>query len=143
MEEASSSRKRPIQIGFRTSIITVFIAVVLLVGLTLVYLSFERVSLITRTAAAGFIEKVAQLGADHIDEQFRNVRDGLEILAGLPSIQEADIEDNSQAVRPDGLNAAQQSAALQSLCRIRGRILPGDGRDRPRQARLPREPERR
>jgi hypothetical protein len=38
---------------------------VLLVGLTLVYLSFERVSQVTRTAASSFIEKVAQLGADH------------------------------------------------------------------------------
>jgi adenylate cyclase len=68
------------RVGFRTSIITVFIAVVLLVGLTLVYLSFERVSQITRTAASSFIEKVAQLGADHVDEQFKNVRDSLEIL---------------------------------------------------------------
>ena len=71
-----------------------FIAAVLLVGLTLVYLSFERVSEITRTAASSFIERVAQLGADHIDEQFKNVLDGLEILAGLPPIQEAEIEDN-------------------------------------------------
>ncbi len=90
------NRPRPIRIGFRTSIITVFVAVVLVVGLTLVWLSFERVSRITRTAAAGFIEKVAQLGADHIDEQFKNVRDSLEILAGIPSIQEADIEDNTR-----------------------------------------------
>ncbi|WP_065750208.1 cache domain-containing protein [Bradyrhizobium paxllaeri] len=85
-----------LRIGFRTSIITVFIAVVLFVGLTLVYLSFERVSQITRTAAAGFIGKVAQLGADRIDSQFRNVRDGLVILSGLPSIQEADINDNTR-----------------------------------------------
>jgi adenylate cyclase len=96
MGESSPAIKRPFRIGFRTSIITVFIAVVLLVGLTLVYLSFERVSQITRTAASSFIEKVAQLGADHIDEQFKNVRDSLDILAGLPSIQEADIEDNSR-----------------------------------------------
>jgi adenylate cyclase len=92
MEQASPTRRRSIRIGFRTSIITVFIAVVLLVGLTLVYLSFERVSQITRTAASSFIEKVAQLGADHIDEQFKNVRDSLDILAGLPSIQEAEID---------------------------------------------------
>jgi len=71
-------------------------AVVLLVGLTLVYLSFERVSSITRTAASSFIEKVAQIGADHIDAQFKNVRNALEVLAGLPSIQEAEIEDNSR-----------------------------------------------
>src|SRR5215467_12191227 len=95
-DNASAPPRRPFRIGFRTSIITLFIAVVLLVGLTLVYLSFARVSLITRTAASSFIEKVAQLGASHIDEQFKNVRDGLEILAGLPSIQEAEIEDDSR-----------------------------------------------
>ncbi|MGY4376083.1 adenylate cyclase [Bradyrhizobium sp. i1.3.6] len=88
--------KRVFRIGFQTSIITVFVGVVLLVGLTLVYLSFERVTAITRTAASGFIEKVAQLGADHIDEQFKNVRDNLDILSGLPPIQEADIADNTR-----------------------------------------------
>jgi adenylate cyclase len=51
---------------------------------------------ITRTAASSFIEKAAQLGAYHVDEQFKNVRDSLEMLAGLPSIQEAEIEDNSR-----------------------------------------------
>ncbi|MGM4957124.1 cache domain-containing protein [Bradyrhizobium barranii] len=88
--------KRVFRIGYQTSIITVFVGVVLLVGLTLVYLSFERVTAITRTAASGFIEKVAQLGADHIDEQFKNVRDNLDILSGLPPIQEADIADNTR-----------------------------------------------
>lgn len=88
--------KRVFRIGFQTSIITVFVGVVLLVGLTLVYLSFERVTVITRTAASGFIEKVAQLGADHVDEQFKNVRDNLDILSGMPSIQEANIADNSR-----------------------------------------------
>lgn len=43
-DATTTSPDRP----FRTSIITVFIAVVLLVGLTLVYLSFERVSPIAR-----------------------------------------------------------------------------------------------
>jgi adenylate cyclase len=84
------------RIGFRTSIITVFVAVVLFVGLTLVYLSFERVSAITRTAAASFIDKVGELGADRIDGEFRNVRDCLVILGGLPSIREAEIGDNSR-----------------------------------------------
>ncbi|MDN3273579.1 adenylate/guanylate cyclase domain-containing protein [Frankia sp. RB7] len=88
--------KRHFRIGFQTSIITVFMGVVLLVGLTLVYLSFERVTSITRTAASGFIEKVAQLGADHVDEQFKNVRDNLDILSALPPIQEADIADNAR-----------------------------------------------
>ena len=88
--------RRTFRIGFQTSIITVFVAVVLLVGLTLVYLSFERVTVITKAAASSFIEKVAQLGADHVDEQFKNVRDNLDILSGLPSIQEAEISDNSR-----------------------------------------------
>ena len=88
--------KRQFRIVFQTSIITVFVGVVLLVGLTLVYLSFARVTSITRTAARGFIEKVAQLGADHVNEQFKTVRDNLDILSGLPSIQEADIADNTR-----------------------------------------------
>ncbi|HMM90864.1 adenylate/guanylate cyclase domain-containing protein [Bradyrhizobium sp.] len=72
-----------------------FIAAVLLVGLALVYLSFERVSAITRTAAGAFIDKVAQLGADRIDSQFRNVRDCLDLLSALPPVQSAQIDDNS------------------------------------------------
>ena len=83
--------------------IAVFVAIVLIVGLTLVWLSFERVSLITRTAASGFIEKVAQLGAEHIDEQFKDVRNSLEILGGVPSVQEAEIENN---IRLYGLMAS-------------------------------------
>ncbi len=50
---------RTFRIGFQTSIIVVFVGVVLLVGLALVYLSFERVTAITRAAASGFSEKVA------------------------------------------------------------------------------------
>src|SRR3954469_23933032 len=88
--------QRKLRIGFRTSIVTLFVAVVLFVGLTLVYLSFSRVASITQTAARTFIDKVAQLGADRIDSKFRVVRDNLEILAGLPSIQSAEIEDNSR-----------------------------------------------
>lgn len=68
-----------------------FIAVVLIVGLTLVYLSFERVSQITRTAASSFIEKVAQLDADHIDTQFKNVRDFLGDPWRLPSNRRSQI----------------------------------------------------
>ncbi|WP_283843127.1 cache domain-containing protein [Bradyrhizobium sp. 2S1] len=96
MSDARATSRRPVRIGFRTSIITVFIAAVLVVGLTLVYLSFRRVSSITQMAASTFIDKVGQLGADRIDAQFKNVRDNLDILAGLPAIQEADIADNSR-----------------------------------------------
>jgi adenylate cyclase len=96
MNDIRSANRRPIHIGFRASIITVFIAAVLFVGLTLVYLSFNRVSSITQTAASTFIDKVAQLGADRIDAQFKNVRDSLEILGGLSSIQSAELDDSSR-----------------------------------------------
>ena len=96
MTDIRPPERRKLRIGFRASIVTLFVAVVLFVGLTLVYLSFSRVSAITQTAASSFIDKVAQLGADRIDSKFRNVRDSLEILAGLPSIQSAEIEDNAR-----------------------------------------------
>jgi adenylate cyclase len=96
MTDIRPAEPRKLRIGFRASIVTLFVAVVLFVGLTLVYLSFSRVARITQTAASTFIDKVAQLGADRIDAKFRNVRDNLEILAGLPSIQSAEIEDNSR-----------------------------------------------
>jgi len=94
MSGTSTSGERHLHIGFRASIITVFIAVVLFVGLVLVYLSFDRVSSITRTAAGTFIDKVAQLGADRIDAQFKSIRDSLDILGGLPPVQSAEIDDN-------------------------------------------------
>ncbi|XSC43941.1 cache domain-containing protein [Bradyrhizobium sp. RDT10] len=96
MSATSTSGRRQLHIGFRASIITVFIAVVLFVGLILVYLSFDRVSSITRTAASTFIEKAAQLGADRIDAQFKSVRDSLDILGGLPAVQSAEIDDNTR-----------------------------------------------
>jgi adenylate cyclase len=75
---------RQMRVGFRTSIISLFVAIVLFVGLTLVYLSFARISAMTQTAATTFIAKVAQLGADRIDARFKAVRDSLDILSGLP-----------------------------------------------------------
>ena len=94
MSGTSTNGERHLYIGFRASIIAVFVAAVLFVGLILVYLSFDRISSITRTAASTFIEKVAQLGADRIDAQFKSVRDSLDILAGLPPVQSAEIDDN-------------------------------------------------
>jgi adenylate cyclase len=86
---------RQMRVGFRTSIITLFVAIVLFVGLTLVYLSFARISAMTQTAATTFIAKVAQLGADRIDARFKTVRDALEVLAGLPAVQSAELRDNT------------------------------------------------
>jgi adenylate cyclase len=96
MTAISPTERRKLRVGFRASIVTLFVAAVLLVGLTLVFLSFSRVSVITQTAATTFIDKVAQLGAGRIDAKFRSVRDSLEILAGLPAIQSAEIEDNTR-----------------------------------------------
>jgi adenylate cyclase len=89
------SSSRHALVGFRTSIITLFVAIVLVVGLTLVYLSFARISAMTQTAATTFIAKVAQLGADRIDSRFRAVRDALEVLSGLPAVQSAELRDNA------------------------------------------------
>jgi adenylate cyclase len=83
-----------IQFGFKPSIIALFVAIVLFIGLTLVYLSFSRITAVTNSAASRFIDKVAELSADHIGFQFKQVRDDLEVLKSIPSIQTADIADN-------------------------------------------------
>src|SRR4051812_45426556 len=83
-----------LRIGFRTSIIAIFVGTVLFVGLSLVYLSFARVGAITRTAAASFLDTVAQLSADRIDAQFMAVRNGLDVLQDLPSVRSASVRDD-------------------------------------------------
>jgi len=82
-----------IRLGFRTSVIALFVSVVLIVGLSLVYLSFARVTSIIRAAASTFIEKVAENAASRIDAQFKNVRDSVEILTSLPSVREARVDN--------------------------------------------------
>jgi adenylate cyclase len=86
--------RRPIRLGFKTSIIGLFVGIVLIIGLTLVYLSFERISAVTDSAASQFIGKVAESSADRIGSQLKLVRDNLEILNALPPIQSAEIENN-------------------------------------------------
>jgi adenylate cyclase len=81
-------------VGFRTSIIALFVGIVLFVGVALVYLSFVRVSSITRSAASSFLNTVAQLSADRIDAQLKTARDSLDILRGLTSVQQGEIQDN-------------------------------------------------
>src|ERR1700722_17444271 len=83
-----------VRLGFKTSIIALFVAIVLLIGLTLVYFSFERITDVTNSAASKFIDKVAELSADRIGFQLKLVRDDLEVLKGIPSIRTADIVDN-------------------------------------------------
>jgi adenylate cyclase len=84
------------KVGFRTSIIALFVGTVLLVGLALVYLSFVRVTSITRSAATSFLDTVAQLSADRIDAQLKTARDSLDILQGLTSVEQGAIRDNPQ-----------------------------------------------
>jgi adenylate cyclase len=90
------ARGRPMQFGFKTSIIALFVAIVLVIGLTLVYLSFSRITSITNAAASKFIGEVAELSADRIGSQLKLVRDNLAVLSAMPSIQSAEIEDNPQ-----------------------------------------------
>jgi len=90
------ARGGPVRLGFKTSIIALFIAIVLVIGLTLVYLSFWRITAITNAAASKFIDKVAELSADRIGFQLKLVRDDLEILRDTPSVQTEDISDNSR-----------------------------------------------
>ena len=60
-----------VQLGFKSSIIALFVAIVLVIGLTLVYLSFQRIAAVTETAASQFIGKVAELSADRIGSQLK------------------------------------------------------------------------
>jgi len=67
--------------GFKTSIIALFVAIVHFTGLTLVYLSFARVTAVTDSAASQVIGKVAELSADRIGSQQgarRGGREGVE-----------------------------------------------------------------
>jgi hypothetical protein len=78
------------KLGFKTSIIALFVAIVLFIGLTLVYLSFSRITAVTNSAASKFIDKVAELSADHIGFQFkrgngRAVSDALVATAWRPA----------------------------------------------------------
>jgi adenylate cyclase len=82
-----SARGGPIHLGFKTSIIALFVAIVLVIGLTLVYLSFSRITEITDSAAGKFIGEVAELSADRIGSQLKLVRGNLAILSALPAME--------------------------------------------------------
>lgn len=90
---------KAVRLGFKTSVITLFVFLVLAIGLTLVYLSFSRISAITEAAASKFIDKVAELSADRIGSQLKLVKDNLEILRDIPSIQIGAI-NNGQQLNP-------------------------------------------
>lgn len=90
-----SARPR-FHVGFRTSIIALFVGIVLFVGLSLVYLSFNRVTAITRTAATSFLDTTAQLSADRINAQLNSARDSIDILQGVVSGRTGVIRENQR-----------------------------------------------
>ena len=90
----TQARGGPVRLGFKTSVIALFVAIVLIIGLTLVYLSFARITAVTDSAASKFIGAVAELSADRIGAQLKLVRGNLEVLSAMPSIQSGKIEDN-------------------------------------------------
>jgi adenylate cyclase len=83
-----------IRFGFQLSVTTLFVAVVLAVGLTLVFLSFDRARSITRSAALAFIDRVADHTADRVDGQFKDVLDILEVLGQLQPVESGTILGN-------------------------------------------------
>ncbi|WP_457092765.1 adenylate/guanylate cyclase domain-containing protein [Microvirga sp. P5_D2] len=80
--------------SYQLSITALFVAVVLSVGLSLVFLSFDRARSITRTAALAFINRVADHTADRVDGQFKDVFDILEVLRQLQPIESGTILGN-------------------------------------------------
>ena len=83
-----------VRFGFQPSITTLFVAAVVVVGLTLVYLSFDRATSITRTAASTFIDQVAEHTADRIETEFKMVVDLVTVIRQLPTVESASISDN-------------------------------------------------
>ena len=81
------------RVAYQVSITALFVAVVLLVGVTLVMLSLGRAKEITRTAAIGFIDQVAHHTADRIDSQFRAVAAAVGLLPQLPLITSGGVTD--------------------------------------------------
>lgn len=81
------------RIAYQVSITALFVAVVLLVGLTLVTLSLDRAKEITRTAAIGFIDRVAHHTADRLDSQFRAAAATVGVLPQLPLITSGSVSD--------------------------------------------------
>jgi adenylate cyclase len=83
-----------VRLGYQLSITALFVAVVLTVGLVLVFLSFDRARSISRSAALAFIDRVADHTADRVDGQFKDVLDILEVLRQLQPVETGAILDN-------------------------------------------------
>jgi adenylate cyclase len=83
-----------VRFSYQLSITALFVAVVLTVGLSLVFLSFDRARSITRSAALTFINRVADHTADRVDGQFKDVHDILEVLRQLQPVESGTILGN-------------------------------------------------
>jgi adenylate cyclase len=68
-----------IRLGYQLSITSLFVFVVLGVGLALVYLSFDRAKAISRSAAVTYIDRVAEHTADTVDQNFASVLQAVEV----------------------------------------------------------------
>lgn len=84
------------RVGFRVSITTLFVLTVLVVGLTLVYFSFERATSISRSAAGAFVDRVAAHAADRIGAYIGGVGRLVDVIAQLPSVRTAAVADNQR-----------------------------------------------
>lgn len=83
-----------LRLGFQPSITTLFVTAVLFVGLTLVYLSFDRATSITRSAASAFVDRVAQHTTDRVETEFKMVIDLVTVIGQLPTVESATISHN-------------------------------------------------
>ena len=83
-----------VRLSYQLSITAMFVVLVLMVGLGLVALSFDRARSITRSAALAYIDRVAEHTADRVDGQFKDILNTLEVLAKLPAIQAGAIGNN-------------------------------------------------
>jgi adenylate cyclase len=87
---------RNFRVGFQLSIVTLFTALVLAVGLGLIILSFDRASAIMRSAAQKFVDQVSDHVADRVKGEFDPVLNEIGILARLPAIGSESIGDDPQ-----------------------------------------------
>ena len=94
---AKATQSRPhLRVGFQLSIITLFTALVLAVGIGLILLSFNRASAIMQSAARQFVDQVSDHVADRVKSEFDPVLNELGILTRLPAIESESLKDDPQ-----------------------------------------------
>ena len=111
------------RLGYQLSITALFVAVVLAVGLALVFLSFDRARSITRSAALTFIDRVAEHTADRVDGQFKACSERPGGAEATPVRGVRDDLGQPVPLRNSGSAPSPTRAALQPLRRLRRRRL--------------------